>query len=155
MDSDPFSQFVPAGEAIRPWLILGPFYEDVSDQVQGLTLFEKPGATTGAELLREAVQEASGPLALEPQEAEQARFRGRTGRWNLVRRPESYLSWGTYNISNHLASAFFATTVECSEPGLQEWNLVAGISSRILVAVNGSISFDSDQGSQHPPSDRG
>ena len=30
---------VQAGEIIKPWLILGPFYEDLSAQVQGLTLF--------------------------------------------------------------------------------------------------------------------
>ena len=42
------SRHVPAGEIIKPWLILGPFYEDLSATVQGLTLFEKPGARSAA-----------------------------------------------------------------------------------------------------------
>jgi len=46
------ARHVAAGEIIKPWLILGPFNEDVSDSVQGLTLFEKPGAEVGRALCR-------------------------------------------------------------------------------------------------------
>ncbi len=38
---------VEAGDIIKPWLILGPFYEDMSEHVIGLSYFEKSGATVG------------------------------------------------------------------------------------------------------------
>mgnify|MGYP005866919125 FL=1 len=43
MTADDLTRQVQAGEIIKPWLILGPFYEDLSAQVQGLTLFRRAG----------------------------------------------------------------------------------------------------------------
>ncbi|MCD6290112.1 MAG: hypothetical protein J7M34_06370, partial [Anaerolineae bacterium] len=59
---DPLSRTVTAGDIIKPWLILGPFYEDLSDRVQGLTLFERPGATVGRATMAEIVEEAKEVL---------------------------------------------------------------------------------------------
>ena len=102
MSKSNLARKIPAGKIITPWLILGPFYEDLSDRVQGLTFFEKPGATVARAAMAEIVEEAMGILTTTPREGEKTEFRGRTARWSLVRRPEKYLSWGTYNISNHL-----------------------------------------------------
>src|SRR5688500_6532274 len=102
---------VQAGELIKPWLILGPFYEDLSDQVQGLTLFERAGATVGRTTMAEVIEEVRQVLAATPREGDEAQFRGQTARWSLVRRPEKYLAWGNYYISNHLAAAFLSTVV--------------------------------------------
>ena len=135
---------VPAGEIIKPWLILGPFYEDLSDRVQGLTLFERPGATVGRATMAEIVEEAKEVLATAPCEGEEAEFRGQAARWELVRRPEKYLSWGTYHISNHLAAAFLSTIVIPEEPGERKWRLVTGISLRAVVAINGEIIYDTE-----------
>ena len=55
MSSDKLTRQVQAGEIIKPWLILGPFYEDLSAQVVGLTFFEKPGATVGRAAMAEKV----------------------------------------------------------------------------------------------------
>jgi len=33
------TQRTPAGGSLKPWIALGPLYEDLSDSVQGLTLF--------------------------------------------------------------------------------------------------------------------
>ena len=135
---------IPAGEIIKPWLILGPFYEDLSATVQGLTLFEKPGATVGRAAMAEIVAEAQGILAARPAEGEAMTFRGQMLRWELVRRPENYLSWGRYNISNHLGAAFLTTLITPEQPGPRQWRLVLGITSRALVAINGQVVYDTD-----------
>ncbi|MGC8780713.1 MAG: hypothetical protein ACP5UQ_07605 [Anaerolineae bacterium] len=138
------SRHVPAGEIIKPWLILGPFYEDLSATVQGLTLFEKPGATVGRTAMAEIAAEAQGILRARPHEGEAMAFRGQTMRWELVRRPENYLSWGRYNISNHLGAAFLTTILTPDAPGPRHWRLVLGITSRALVAINGQMVYDTD-----------
>jgi hypothetical protein len=142
--SDNLTRRVLAGDIIKPWLILGPFYEDLSAQVVGLTLFEKPGATVGRAALAEIVEEAKPVLAASPREGDEAVFRGQSLRWSLVRRPEKYLSWGTYNISNHLGAAFLSTLVTPGAPGLRRWRLFAGITLRAIVAINGEIVYDTD-----------
>lgn len=138
---------VPAGEIIKPWLLLGPFYEDLSEQVQGLTLFERPGATVGRAALAEIVEDAGALLRTAPREGEAATFRGREAQWSLARRPDKFLSWGTYNIANHLAAAFLATEVTPDEPGPRRWRLVTRITSRALVSLNGTVIFDT---AEHP-----
>jgi hypothetical protein len=139
---DYLAREVPAGELIKPWLILGPFYEDLSDQVQGLTLFERMGSTVGSTTMAEIVEDAKQVLAATPHEGEEARFRGQAARWSLVRRPEKYLAWGNYYISNHLGAAFLSTIVTPDEPGLRRWQLVTRITSRVVVAIDGTIVYD-------------
>ncbi|MFN2270981.1 MAG: hypothetical protein ACK2US_09110, partial [Anaerolineae bacterium] len=142
--SDKLTRRVQAGEIIKPWLILGPFYEDLSAQVEGLTFFEKPGATVGRAAMAEIVEDAGAILAASPREGSEDTLRGQTARWSLVRRPEKYLSWGTYNISNHLGAAFLSTVVTPDTPGTRRWRLLAGLSQRAVVAINGEIVYDTD-----------
>ena len=138
------SRRISAGEIIKPWLILGPFYEDLSATVQGLTLFEKPGAEVGRTAMTQIVGDAQAILRSQPHEGEEMAFRGQTMRWELVRMPENYLSWGRYNISNHLGAAFLTTIITPEQPGAQRWRLVLGITSRAIVAINGAIVYDTD-----------
>ena len=70
MNHDNLARQVPAGELIKPWLILGPFYEDLSAQVEGLTFFEKPGATVGRAAMTEIVEDAGAILATSPHEGD-------------------------------------------------------------------------------------
>jgi len=141
---DNLMRHVQAKEIIKPWLILGPFYEDMSERVVGLTFFERAGATVGRAAMAEVMEQAACLLASAPREGEEATFRGQTARWSLVRRPEKYLSWGTYNIQNTLGAAFLATVVKPNKPGLRQWRLVTRISSRAVVAINGAIVYDTD-----------
>jgi hypothetical protein len=138
---------VKAGEIIKPWLMLGPFYEDMSANVIGLTLYERAGATVGRSAMAEVMEEARGLLAAVPHEGQEAVFRGKTARWSVVRRPEKYLSWGTYNISNHLGAMFLASMVTLDKPGMRQWRLALRITSRGVVAINGQIVYDSEE---HP-----
>ncbi len=139
-----FERRVSPGDILGPWLVLGPFYQDLSDRVQGLTLFERPGATVGVTALEEIVADVEPILNAAPREAEATTFRGEAARWRLVRRPEEYLSWGQYNISNHLGAAFLTTRITPgSEAGdAYRWRLFTAISLRALVAVNGEIVYD-------------
>jgi hypothetical protein len=134
---------VESRQIIKPWLMLGPFYEDLSATVEGLTLFERAGATVGVTAMEEVVVQARSILASTPREGEEMHFRGQSASWSLVRRPEAYLSWGTYNISNHLGAAFLTTVLRPNTPGAQQWRLAVGISSRAMVAINGEVVFDS------------
>ncbi|MCU0502181.1 MAG: hypothetical protein MUC51_10525, partial [Anaerolineae bacterium] len=138
------SRRIPAGDIIKPWLILGPFYEDLSATVQGLTLFEKPGAEVGRTAMTQIISDAQAILRSQPHEADAATFRGQTMRWSLVRMPENYLSWGRYNISNHLGAVFLTTIITPEQPGTQRWRLVLGITSRAIVAINGTTVYDTD-----------
>ena len=138
-----FRRQVRAGELIKPWLRLGPFYEDLSETVEGLTLFERAGATVGRTAMHEIVVQAGPILKGESHEGERASFRGHPARWALVRRPERYLSWGRYNISNHLGAIFLTTIVRPEEAGLHTWRLSTRISTRAVVAVNGAVVYDS------------
>lgn len=133
---------VEAGAIVKPWLILGPFYEDFSARVQGLTFFERPGALVGQSAMLEVVEDARSVLAADPREGQEGRYRGKTARWSLVRSPEEYLSWGTYNISNHLGAAFLSTRLVPAEAGRQELRLYCRISSRAIVYINGKEVFD-------------
>ncbi|MEJ2108290.1 MAG: hypothetical protein P8X48_13355, partial [Acidiferrobacteraceae bacterium] len=142
--NDKLTRQVQAGEIIKPWLILGPFYKDLSARVEGLTFFERPGATVGRAAMAEIVEDAGPILAASPREGDEATFRGQAARWSLVRRPEKYLSWGTYNISNHLGAAFLSTVVTPDTPGLRHWRLLAGLSQRAVVVINGEIVYDTE-----------
>lgn len=141
--SDYFTRHVPAGELIKPWLILGPFYEDLSEQVIGLSLFEKLGAAVGQSTLNEVLQDAQPILRAAADEGDETTFRGQAERWTLVRRPEKYLSWGTYNISNHLGAAFLTTRITPDAPGTHRWTFTHMLSERALVAINGVVVWDS------------
>ncbi len=140
--NESFERRVPAGEIIKPWLILGPFYEDLSAQVQGLSYFERRGATVGRSAMAEIDEQAQPLLAATPHEGQERAFRGQAARWALVRRPEKYLSWGTYNISNHLGAAFLSTRITPDQPGLRQWRLVTRIASQAIVSINGRVIYD-------------
>jgi hypothetical protein len=138
------ARFVRPGEIVKPWLILGPFYQDLSGQVQGLTLFERSGATVGRNAMAEIAAQAEEVLASAPREGELVSWRGTEARWSLVRRPEKYLSWGQYNISNHLGAAFLSTLIVPEEQGFRTFRLVTRIPSRVIVFVNGRATYDSN-----------
>ena len=141
-EQNPLSRRIQAGEMIKPWLVLGPFYQDLSATVEGLTLFERPGATVGVNAMQEIVSEAQSIVTPAWREGEDTTFRGETQAWSLVRRPEKILSWGRYNISNHLGAAFLTTVVRPDVVRSFSWRLWAGISLRALVAINGEVVFD-------------
>jgi hypothetical protein len=136
---------VSAGEIVKPWLILGSFYQDLSAHVQGLTLFERQGATVGQDAMAEVVEQAQAVLSSTPYEGQEIVWRGQASTWSLVRRPEKYLSWGQYNISNHLGAAFLSTLVTPDEPGARSWRLTTRINARVFVSVNGEIVYDTEE----------
>jgi hypothetical protein len=134
---------IAAGDIVKPWLMVGPIYQDLSATVQGLTLFESPGAVVGQTAMAEIVQEAQPILLSQPCEGDEAVFRSYRGRWALVRGPQQYLSWGRYNISNHLGAAFLSSVLTPTQAGQGAWRLVLGLTERALVAINGPVVFDS------------
>ena len=120
---DSLTRTVPAGNVIKPWIMLGAFNIDFSDRVTGLTYFEQsPGQTqVGLNAMDEVTAEAMPILTSQPQEGEHGEFLGNEALWNLVRGPEEYLSWGTYNIKNHLGTAFLSTILVTAQPGIKRW----------------------------------
>ena len=142
-DTQTLIRRVPAGQIVKPWLIWGPLYQDLSAQVQGLTLFERKGATVGQAAMTEVVEQAQEMLCSAPHEGQTVSWRGTRSRWSLVRRPEKVLSWGTYHISNHLGAAFISTVVVPDQPGPRRFRLVTRITSRVQVAIRGQMVFDS------------
>ena len=133
---------VQAGDTLKPWIMLGPFNHDMSSKVVGLSYFENKNSMVGRTAMNEVVDEALKILALSPVEGQETTFHGEPTRWNLVRGPEKYLSWGTYNITNHLGAAFLSTIVTPDNAGVRQWRLFVN-DSRALVFINGALVFDS------------
>jgi len=136
------SNKVQAGEPIKPWLILGPFYKNYSDRVKALTFFERSDSLAGRDVINEIVEEAKEVLCSSPYEGQEVNFLDMTEQWNLVRRPEKYLSWGRYNFSNHLGAAFLTTIVTPECHGCKKFKLLTN--TKALVAINGNLVFDTD-----------
>ena len=135
---------IVAGDLVKPWVILGPYYENVNARVVGLSLFERAASTVGRNELDRAVEDAESILRSTPRECEQATYRGQSSRWELVRYPDEHLSWGTYNVANHLGAAFLSTIVTPDAPGEKHWRLATRISSRVIVAIGGKTVLDTD-----------
>ena len=95
--------------------------------------------------MADIVAEAAPLLAETPHEGDAAQFREHAGTWSLARRPEEYLSWGTYNIANHLAAIFLSTRITPQRAEVARWRLITRITSRAVVAVNGVTVFDTDK----------
>jgi hypothetical protein len=133
---------IKAGDTLKPWLMLGPFNHDMSSKVIGLSYFENRTSQVGRAAMNEIVDEAIRLLAQSPVEGQETTFHGESARWNLVRGPAKFLSWGTYNIKNHLGAAFLSTLVTPQEPGFRQWRLMIN-NSRAIVSVNGTVVFDS------------
>ncbi|NWG19892.1 MAG: hypothetical protein HXY39_06145 [Chloroflexi bacterium] len=140
---------VHAGDPLRPWLALGPFYEDLSAQVEGLTLFEHAGATTGAAQMGAIAAEARALLAAPIHEGAEAMFREQRARWWLVRLPEPYLSWGNYYISNHLGAILLTTLVRPLSAGARRWRLAQNINARAIMTLDGVVVFDTADQAPH------
>ncbi len=140
---------VEAGDTLKPWIMLGPFNLDFSDKVVGLSCFETKGTDVGRTAMEQVVDQAMRILLSAPSEGLSARFLDDEKRWTLVRGPEKYLSWGTYNIKNHLGAAFLSTLITPDRPGRRQWRFTAGLSLRAIVCVNGVVAFDSNDVSEN------
>ena len=141
-------QTIPSGALIKPWIMLGPYNIDFSDRVVGLTYFEQQARPTqvGYSAIEEVLAEARGLPASQPREGDPGDFLGKSGSWSLVRGPEEYLSWGTYNIKNHLGAAFLSTILVPGQPGVHTWRILTSIYQRSLVSIGGQLVFDSGNG---------
>jgi len=137
---------IKAGDTIKPWIMLGPFNHDLSSKVVGLSYYENRSSMVGRAAMNEIVDEALRLLAQSPVEGQETTFHGETVRWNLVRGPEKYLSWGTYNISNHLGAVFLSNIITPDKPGIRQWRLIIN-NSRAIVSINGTVVFDSTDAS--------
>jgi len=113
--------------------------------VVGLTYFEQQSIPTqvGYNSIEEVLNEAHPILASQPSEGEKCDFLGKSCNWNLVRGPEQYLSWGTYNIKNHLGAAFLSTILVPVQSGVHSWCILTRIYQRVLVSIGGKLVFDS------------
>jgi hypothetical protein len=138
------ARHISAGEVLRPWIMLGPLYEDCSAHVEGLTLFERRGSQVGRTVTAAAVDEALALLSGGPCEGNTALLRGQTFRWEFARKPEPYLAWGQYNISNHLGMVLLSTIVTPQEDGMRRWRLSQRINARVVLTLDGNIIFDTD-----------
>jgi hypothetical protein len=136
------TRHVSAGDTLKPWIMLGPFNHDLSSKVVGLSYFEDKASQMGRVAMNEIVEEALKMLAQSPVEGQATTFHGEAARWNLVRGPEKFLSWGTYNIKNHLGAAFLSTVITPGQAGMRQWRLIVN-DSRAIVFINSAVAFDS------------
>ena len=133
---------VRAGDPIKPWIALGPFYEEVSDVVHSSSCCESGASTLGADILEQAASEAAHLLANETSEGSPGVFRSQEATWELVRRPDTMLSWGKFFKPHHLASILCATRVTPLAPGPTTLRLTSQSSQRVLLLVNGEAVVD-------------
>lgn len=135
---------VGCGQIIKPWLVLGPFYEDVSGSVPGMSLYEEVGGQGGRRLIEEVSAEVRAFLSgCHPQEGDQTTtFRGHPATWTLMRGPEEFLTWGGYYAKNHLAVALISTQITPDQAGLRKWRLDTRMAETVMVAMNGKLVFE-------------
>jgi len=60
------SKQVKSGNMLKPWIMLGPFNQDMSSAVAGLSCFEDKGSMVGRTAMNEVLVEALKILALAP-----------------------------------------------------------------------------------------
>ena len=143
-DTSNLARSVAAGEIIKPWLVLGPFYEDVFDRVGDYTYHRKAGTDAGREVVDLAAKETVPLFLTEHHEGEIVCHRGDSMAWRLVRGPEQHLSWGRYFLTNHLVTAVLHTRMVPDAPGRSRCRLLTRIHCRVLVAVNGALVYEGD-----------
>ncbi|MCD6378654.1 MAG: hypothetical protein J7L99_07390 [Planctomycetes bacterium] len=148
MSNDAIRRNIPPQTPIKPWLILGPFYRDLSNEVKGVSLFEadfRTNCDNGRETLQRCISHAEPILLNRHREGDNQGYLGHPGTWQLVRRDEPVLMWGEYFIRNHLCSAFLTTLVKPTKPGKTLFKLVLPITSYGVIYLNGKKIFDTDK----------
>jgi hypothetical protein len=140
---------IATGDAIRPWLILGPIYDDVSAAEPGPTFqrtLEKPGpGVPGWKTALELRAEAEQIFRRKPHEGMRDRLRGQPLVWRLERDPSRHVMWGAHFPVNHLTAAVFATVLEPARPGRARFRLTTKIhdmSFDAIVGMNGKVVCD-------------
>ena len=118
------TRHVAAGDIVKPWLLLGPFYEDVFDREGDYTYHRKAGTDAGRDVVDLAAREVLRLLLTEHREGEIVEHRGDLSTWQLVRGPEEHNSWGRYFLPNHMVTAMLHTRVTPDAPGLTRCRLL-------------------------------
>jgi hypothetical protein len=136
---------VGAGHIIKPWLVLGPFYEDVSSSVPGMSLYEAVGGQGGRRLIEEVSAEVGAFLTTcRPHEGDRTEsFRGHPATWTLMRGPEEFLTWGGYYAKNHLAVTLISTLITPDQAGRRKWRLDTRMAEAVIVTINRKLVFES------------
>lgn len=134
---------VGPGDIVRPWIAAGPFFKDVSTEVFGASMFERPTSNNGEVILRKYLQEACEILSRTPVESAQVAFLGQTLPYELIRREEPMLAWGRYNRMNSLVGAFLSTRITPDRPGRTRLRFRQHLYNLNLIAVNGQVQFES------------
>lgn len=130
---------IAAPDLVRPWLIAGPFVVDVSKEVSGATLFERPGATeNGRERYEAALPEVRAVLAGAPVEGDSVSCFGVDSRWSLLRAEEPMPHWGDYNSMNCLCATFLSTRIRGREAASHRFRVRRHIYNDVFVWMNGS-----------------
>ncbi len=142
----PLSLIIQPNEVIKPWIVAGPFYQDVSDKIKTKTFFENPHSSVGKDAMLEIAEKAKRVLLSPAQEGQRISFYNSQENWKLVRKHEEFLSWGRYNFSNHCCSVFLATTFIPEYEGEKQFELLTD--ARTIIGFNGEIVFDSEN---YPP----
>ena len=142
MNTNPLYLTVNAHEVIKPWIVAGPFYQDVSDKVKTMTFFENPYSSAGKDVMLEIVEEAKKIFLSPASEGQLISFADKSDYWRLLRKHEGIFSWGRYNFSNHCCSVFLSTTFALKHKGVKQFELLT--SGRTLIGFNGRMVFDSE-----------
>lgn len=138
------TRILMAPDLVRPWVMAGPFKIDVSQEVDGATLFEQPGRTRNGQVRYEqAVEEVEAILKMSPFEGDGVRCFGLDGCWELMRMEEPMPHWGSYNNRNHLSATFLSTRVTPERAGMFRFRARQHIYNQIFIAVNGVVQAQS------------
>jgi hypothetical protein len=147
---DALLRAIPAGAVVKPWLVLGPIFEDVSARETGMTVY-RTGRTEwennrsgGATI--EAIRAEAAILARhQPTEGARNSLRGQPVRWRLMRDASPHFMWGRKFETNHLGAAVFHTTVTPMRSGPATLRLTTKIDWSLCdawMSVNGTVVCD-------------
>lgn len=138
-----FANDLSGSDSLRPWLLLGPIYKDVSTSVDGLSLFEGTDTETGRrelDRIRRDIQDFL-PMARAEEEKKDSFFQQEHA-WHLCRMEEPMISVGHYFTSNHAGILFAANKLFVADDTSLRTQLHHNRPSHTIIYLNGQCVYD-------------
>ncbi len=137
------SREVGPGALVRPWIGVGPYFHDLSEEVGGRSFFEDLESDTGEDAFRRCLAEGEACLPGRPVEGHDLTYLGETLTYEVIDNEEPLLNWGRYFRGNTLVAKLVSTRVWPDEPGCARFGMLVRIDNQIVVSVNDEVQFRS------------
>lgn len=147
------SRKLAAGEVLKPWLVAGPVYRDMSGKLDERTFFENSRCDVGRDVLAEFLKQMGAELAeASPRENDSVCLPGGAeAQWYYLDTPEKYTGFGQYFVTNHLGCILAHQQLISHEMQQVVLRLGSRLSAWGSLWCNGKLLWDGElEGEQKP-----